>query len=158
MYVKAILSAAGEVLGAARREEKEAEEAHRIARLDSFAHGPEVPARQRLARLRNKHRVFKNGGGPRLTRHEQADLRLLRLLYPPHSPYRFNPDDDLLHYPLRDEPVAVNGNLYPQNSKLRPAPPDVKDEDFEEFVEVPRDVYYDPTVPGYWRPSVQKSK
>ena len=139
-------------------EKEEAEEAHRSARADSFDQGPESAARQRLAILRDKERIFKNASGPRLTRKQQVDLRFLRLLYPPHSPYRFNPDDDLFHYPLRDEPVAADGNLYPQNSKLRPVSPDLKDEDFEEFVEVPRDVYYDPTVPGCWRPAVQQSE
>lgn len=139
-------------------EKQEAEEAHRSARIDSFAQGPESAARQRLSILRDKARIFKNAFGPRLTWKERVDLRLLRLLYPPHSPYRFNPNDDLVYYPLRDEPVAADGNLYPQNSKLRPVPPDLKDEDFEEFVEVPRHVYYDPTVPGHWWPSVQKSK
>ncbi len=139
-------------------EKQEAEEAHRSARADSFAQGPESAARQRLSILRDKARIFKNASGPRLTWKERVDLRLLRLLYTQDGPYRVNPDDDLVYYPLRHEPVAADGNLYPQNSKLRPVPPDVKDEDFEEFVEVPRDVYYDPTVPGYWRPSVQKSQ
>ncbi len=139
-------------------EEQEAEEAHRSARVDSFDRGPESAARQRLSILRDKERISKKAFGPRLTRKERVDLRFLRLLYPPHSPYRFSPDDDTHYQPLRDEPVAADGNLYPQNSKLRPVPPNVKDEDFDEFVEVPRDVYYDPTVPGYWRPSGQKSK
>jgi hypothetical protein len=133
-------------------EKQEAEEAHRRARVDSFDQGPESAARERLSILRDKARRFKNASGPRLTWKERVDLRFLRLLYPQHSPYWFNPDDDLLQqaYPLRDEPVAADGNLYPQNSKLRPIPPDLKDDDFEEFVEVPRDVYYDPAVPGRW--------
>ncbi len=127
-------------------EKHEAEEAHRIARADSFDHGPERAARQRLAILRDKARVFKNRSGPGLTRKERADLRFLRLLYPQHSPYPFNPDNDTSYQPLRDEPVAADGNLYPPNSKLRPELPN--DEDL--FVEVPRDVYYDPAVPGHW--------
>ena len=135
-------------------EEQEAEEAHRRARVDSFDQGPERAARQRLAILRDKARIFKNASGPRLTWKQRVDLRFLRLLYPPHSPYRFNPDDDLFHYPLRDEAVAADGNLYPQNSKLRPVLPN--DEDL--FVEVPRDVYYDRAVPGHWRPAVQQSE
>ena len=103
-------------------EKQEAEEAHRSARVDSLDQGPESAARQRLSILRDKARIFKNASGPRLTRKERVDLRLLRLLYPQHSPYRFNPDADLFHYPLRDQPVAADGNLYPQNSKLRPVP------------------------------------
>ena len=130
-------------------EKQEAEEAHRRARVDSFGQGPESAARQRLSILRDKARIFKNAFGPRLTWKERVDLRFLWLLYPPRSPLRFNPDDDQqAYYPLRDEPVAADGNLYPQNSKLRPLFPDLKDEDFEEFVEVPRPVYYDPAVPG----------
>ncbi len=131
-------------------EEHEAEEAHRIARADSFDHGPESAARQRLAILRDKARIFKNASGPHLTRKERADLRFLRLLYPQHSRYPFNPDDDTSYQPLRDDPFAADGNLYPPNSKLRPLLPDLKDDDFEEFVEVPRDVYYGPAVPGRW--------
>ena len=130
-------------------EKEEAEEAHRSARVDSFDQGPESAARQRLSILRDKARIFKNASGPRLTWKERVDLRFLRLLYPQHSPYPFNPDDDLFHQPLRDEPVAADGNLYPQNSKLRPVPPDLKDEDFEEFVEVPRYVYGHPGYPGH---------
>jgi len=75
------------------------------------------------------------------------DSPLIDRLFQQHRPI---PDDDLVYYPLRDEPVAADGNLYPQNSKLRPVPPDLKDQDFEEFVDVPRDVYYDPAVPGHW--------
>ncbi len=135
-------------------EEHEEEEAHRIARADSFVHGPESVARKRLAILRDKARIFKNASGSRLTRKERADLRLLRLLYPPHSPHRYNPDDDTFYQPLRDEPVAADGNLYPPNSKLRPELPNEEDL----FVDVPRDVYYDATVPGCWRPAIQQSE
>ena len=135
-------------------EKQEAEEAHRSARVDSFAQGPESAARQRLSILRDKARIFKNAFGPRLTWKERADLRLLRLLYPQHSRYPFNPDGDSVYQPLRDEPVAADGNLYPPNSKLRPELPN--DEDL--FADVPRDVYYDPTVPGCWRPAVQQSE
>jgi hypothetical protein len=81
-------------------------------------------------------------------RQERVDLRFLRLLYRQGNPYSSDPGDDSHYHPLRDEPAAADGNLYPPNSKLGPLPPDLKDEDFEEFVEVPRDVYYDPTVPG----------
>ena len=84
--------------------------------------------------------------GPRLTWKEQVDLRFLRLLYPLRRPYGSNPDDDTAYHPLRDEPVAADGNLYPANSTLRPVLP--IDEDL--FVDVPRDVYYDPAMPGHW--------
>ena len=135
-------------------EKEEAEEAHRRARVDSFDQGPESAARQRLSVLRDKERISKNASRPCLTRKEEVDLRFLRLLYSQHSPHRFDPEDEFSHYPLRDAPAA-DGNLYPPNSKLRPVLPDL-DEDL--FVEVPRDVYYDPAVPGRWSPSVEKSK
>jgi len=121
-------------------EKEDAEEAHRRARVDSLDQGPESTARQRLSKLRDKARIFKNGG-PRLTRKERTDLRLLRLLYPQGKPYTFNPDNDLSYHPLRDEPLAEDGNLYPQNSKLRPL--------FEEFVDVPPYVYGHPGYPGH---------
>jgi len=130
-------------------EKQEAEEAHRRARVDSFDQGPESAARQRLYELRDKARSFKKGFGPRLTRKERTDLRFLRLLYPQGKPCTFDPKKDLSYHPLRDEPVAADGNLNPQNSKLRPVPPDLKDEDFEEFVEVPRYVYGHPGYPGH---------
>jgi hypothetical protein len=126
-------------------EKQEAEEAHRRARVDSLDQGPESAARQRLYLLRDKARIFKNGG-PRLTRKERTDLQLLRLLYPQGKPYTFNPDKDLSYHPLRDEPFAVvDGNLYPPNSKLR----SLKDGDFEEFVDVPPYVYGHPGYPGH---------
>ena len=80
-------------------EKEEAEEAHRSARVDSFDQGPESAARQRLDILRDKARISKNAFGRRLTRKERVDLRFLRLLYPQHSPHRFNPDDDLVALP-----------------------------------------------------------
>ena len=104
--------------------------------------------------LRDKARIFKNAFGSHLTWKERVDLRFLRLLYSQEKPYSSGPGDDSHYHPLRDQPFAADGNLYPPNSKLRPVLPN--DEDL--FVEVPRDVYYDPAVPGCWRPSVEKSK
>lgn len=135
-------------------EKQEAEEAHRRARVDSFDQGPECAAWRRLSILRDKARIFKNAFGSHLTWKERVDLRFLRLLYSQEKPYSSGPGDDSHYHPLRDQPFAADGNLYPPNSKLRPVLPN--DEDL--FVEVPRDVYYDPAVPGCWRPSVEKSK
>jgi len=113
------------------REEANAEEAHRRARVDAFDEGPESAARLRLSELRDKARI-RNPFGPRLTRKERTDLRCLRLLYPQQSPHYYR-EDDLSYHPLRDAPFAEDGNLYPPDSKLRP----LKDGDIEEFVHVP---------------------
>jgi hypothetical protein len=58
---------------------------------------------------------------------------------------RIDPDDDPFYEPLRDERLAVDGNLYPANSKLAP----LKDGDFEEFVDVAPYVYGHPGYPGH---------
>jgi hypothetical protein len=73
----------------------------------------------------------------RLTRKERTDLRFLRVLYSRHiEPY--DPDKDPSYHPLRDAPVAEDGNLYRRDSKLRP-PKDGEIE--EEFVDIPRYCY-----------------
>ena len=124
-------------------EEDDAEEAHRMARADSFGAGPEVAAKKRLYELKEKERVFRSRGD-RLTRKELTDLRLLRLLYSPtQSSLSFGPDDDLGYHPFRDEPVAEDGNLYPPKSRLRPVPGSPKDE-IDEIVSLPRYVYGNP--------------
>ena len=136
-------------------EKEDAEEAHRRARVDCFAEGPETAARQRLALLKDKERRVRNGFAPRLTVKEQTDLRVLRLLYPQQSP-RYNPDfHEFDYHPLRDAPLAVDGNLYPPNSKLAPLE---EGEIIEEFVDVPPYVIGHPAYPGhrwYWEPPAQ---
>jgi hypothetical protein len=127
-------------------EEETAEEAHRRARYDSFVEGAESAARQRLTTLGEKQRGFRNRVGPPLTRKERTDLRFLRRLYPPPKPRPYDADDDLGYHPLRDEPFAEDGNLYPANSKSRP----LKDGDIvEEFVVVPPYVYGNPNTPDH---------
>ena len=66
-------------------EEDDAEEAHRMARADSFGAGPEVAAKPRLYELKDKERIFKSRGD-RLTRKELTDLRLLGCFIRPPSP------------------------------------------------------------------------
>jgi hypothetical protein len=71
--------------------EEDAEEAHRMARYDSFLEGPEIAARRRLADLREGKRAADRGYGPPLTPAQEAALRLLALLYSlPRPP---EPDD-----------------------------------------------------------------
>jgi hypothetical protein len=140
-------------------EEEDADEAHRMARSDSLQAGPGDAAKKRLDDLKQKARAFKGGYGPRLTRSERVDLRLLRLLYSPsESSLNYNPDDDPHYHPLRDEPVAENGNLYPPHSRLRPAPSSPEDADSIEFVDVPRYFTSNPNFPEMrgWGP-IQKS-
>ncbi len=140
-------------------EKENAEEARRMARSDSLSAGPAEAAKARLYDLKEKARRGKNDRQRRLTRKERADLRLLRLLYSPSkSPFRYDPDDDSSYHPLRDEPLAENGNLYPPDSRLRPAPGSPEDVDFEEPVDHPRYVYSNPDYPEMrgW-PSTQKS-
>jgi hypothetical protein len=129
-------------------EEESAEEAHRMARSRSLVAGADQAARRRLNDLREKARASKRAYGPRLTRRERVDLRLLRLLYSPaESAFTYKPDEDPHYHPLRDEPFAENGNLYPPDSRLRPAPSGAADEDFVEFVDCPPYVTGNPNDP-----------
>ena len=128
-------------------EEENAEEAHLVARSDSLLAGAAEAAKERLYDLREKARLSKNGAGRRLTRQEQANLRLLRLLYPSSPFFSYDPDEDLQYHPLRDELFAEDGNLYPRNSRLRPVPSSPEDADFVEFVDVPRYITGNPNYP-----------
>ena len=94
--------------------------------------------------------MFTNMVGRPLTQKEQVDLRFLQLLFPPSKPReglgQFALDNELNYVPLRDAPLAADGNLYPPNSKLAP----VKDGDIiEEFVDVPPYVIGNPNYPGH---------
>ena len=115
--------------------EENAEEAHLRARVDSYEHGPERAAQRSLYALNDKERIARQSG-PRLTRKERIDLRFLRVLYSRLPPPRDPCSDELsLHdyQPLRDEPLAEDGNLYPADSKLR--------EIEEDFVAIPKYCY-----------------
>ena len=56
--------------------EEDAEEAHRMARYDSFLDGPEIAALRRLADLRESKRAADRGYGPPLPPAQEAALRL----------------------------------------------------------------------------------
>lgn len=127
-------------------EKEDVDEARCTARFDSFRAGPECAALQRLSLLKDKERVSQNGSGLRLTWKEQVDLRFLRLLYPQRRLARSEQKDELNPYePLRDEPLAEDGNLYPVDSKL--APPK-EGEIIREFVAVPPYVIGNPNYPS----------
>jgi hypothetical protein len=52
--------------------------------------------------------------GPRLTRKERVEIRLLRTLYSPsQSSYVPDPDNEPYYHPFKHEQVAWDGNLYP---------------------------------------------
>ena len=85
--------------------DEEIEEAHRMARHDSFWFGPEVAARRRLTDLREKKRGADIGGGRPLTHAEEAMLRCLALLYP-RSRSRSPDPQTLAEHPFRDLPIS----------------------------------------------------
>lgn len=118
---------------------EDAEEAHRRLRSDSYRYGPENAGYVRLKVLKQTQRELKLRRR-RLSPRERAELRLLRLLYPPIPPeLKLEPRewDESYYHPFKNEMPAVDGNFYPADSKLRPADPIVSDDDFEEFLEVP---------------------
>jgi hypothetical protein len=124
--------------GIALTTEEDAEEAHRNARFDCYAQGPEQTARRRRQHLEaadnlfRKGRFFGVGGTAPLSRKARDDLWLLRRLYPPlHSKSRLSDeaqaeaDANMANgHPFGDEKPAVDGNFYPHDSKLRPASDD----------------------------------
>ena len=106
--------------------------------------GPETVARRRRqtledAELRsNKSRLFGEFYAAPLSRKERNELKLLRWLYPKPSSGHSQIDEE--EFSFRDHPFyfeqpAPDGNLYPQNSKLRPAP--VADDPLVKAVEGP---------------------
>jgi hypothetical protein len=100
--------------------EEDLEEAICTARYDSFIKGPEMAARERLAELRKI-------ASPLLTSAQKTTVRLHTLLYP--APPRPGPDErTLAEHPFQDLPV-------------------VDEEDFIEFVEIPRFIIGNPNYP-----------
>jgi hypothetical protein len=145
----------------ALRPEEDAEEAHRIARLDCYAQGPEQTARRNLEDLERadlwfrKCRFFKDGLAARpLSRRQRNDLWLLRWLYPPldsESRRDLGAQADAnraIRHPFYDEEPAVDGNWYPRDSKLRPASAD--EPDFVEFADGPKYCIYKPGRPPFF--------
>jgi hypothetical protein len=78
--------------------EEDLEEARRMARRDSYRHGPEVMARTRLMHLRNEKRVAENGGLP-ITAAQATMFRFLALLYPS-SPTPSPSQEEIEAHPL----------------------------------------------------------
>ena len=149
--------------------EEDTEEAHRNARFDCYAQGPEQTAQHRRRHLEaaddlfRKNRFFGIGSPAPLSRKERNDLSLLRWLYPPLHRKSQRSDDTgaeteaeaqadaeaqpnaepWKRHPFRDETPAADGNFYPHCSKLRPASAD--EPEFVEFADVPR---YCVHIPG----------
>jgi hypothetical protein len=115
--------------------EEDLEEAIRTARYESFLVGPEMGARERVTKLREKKRIARQGGPP-LSHAEEVSLRFLGLLYPP--PGRtLNEEEILERYPFWVLPAEAE------------RPPDrgavcADLEDIEESVDVPRFVSGNP--------------
>jgi hypothetical protein len=86
--------------------EEDLEEAIRTARYDSFMEGPEVAARERLGKLRERRRTAQNGGPP-LTLAEETTFRFLALLYP-RPPYHID-EISLAEHKFHDLPPEVEG-------------------------------------------------
>jgi hypothetical protein len=112
-------------------EAQDDEEAHLRARFDVFAYGPEHAPHLRRQALQDAERQFKKNiffgdysYAVPLSRRDKGDLELLRWLYPKPSPKTSQLDDDefgfLRDHPFQTELPAADGNLYPQDSKLRP--------------------------------------
>jgi hypothetical protein len=145
--------------GIALSSEEDAEEAHRNARFDCYAEGPEQTARRRRQHLEDadnlfrKNRFFKVGNTAPLSRQDRNDLWLLRWLYPPLNSKRqlsaeaeaeaLADSERWIGHPFHDEKPAADSNLYPHDSKLRPAPAD--EWEFIEYADVPR---YCILIPG----------
>jgi len=125
-------------------QEEVAEDAHRMARVDTLKFGAEAEARRRLAKLeRQASRAARNG--QRLRPRAMTDLRLLRAFFGMPPTYATDPELWPDH-PFHDAKPANDGNLYPYNSKLRP-PPLWIDEDGVMIADQPKIVYSDPR---YW--------
>ena len=111
-------------------EAQDFEEAHLKARFDAFAYNPEQIARRRRKALQDAERLFiKNQffgefyAAP-LSRKDERDLELLRWLYPEPSQMsqlELEEFEVLGSHPFQSELPAADGNLYPSDSKLRPA-------------------------------------
>jgi hypothetical protein len=140
--------------GIALSTEEDAEEAHRNARFDCYAQGPQQTAQRRQRHLEaadnlfGKGRFFKVGMTPPLSRKERNDLWLLRWLYPPlHSKSHVSAEagaeaealadgERWIGRPFHDEKPAADGNFYPHDSKLRPASDD-EPVILEEYADIP---------------------
>ena len=88
-HIRLVTFARKREAGFALSTEEDAEEAHRKARFDCYAEGPEQTARRCRRHLEaadnlfRKNRFFKDATPAPLSRKERNDLWLLRWLYPP---------------------------------------------------------------------------
>jgi len=103
------------------------EEARIEARIDSYRYGPQVGAKARLIPLQRKQDAIDLGLAEPFTPKEQANFRLLSLLYGPLKlPEHLQGDERFpKDHPFYVERLAEDGNLY--------APPRI----IEEFVATP---------------------
>ncbi|MGB6659062.1 MAG: hypothetical protein WBE90_08190 [Xanthobacteraceae bacterium] len=118
---------------------QDAEEAHLRARFDVFAYSPENIACGRLNALRTAEQLYKKhlfwgdySYAVSLSPKDERDLEFLRRLYwkAPQRPFSergqsvYDDREELeaIHgsHPFWHELPAADGNLYPQDSKLRP--------------------------------------
>jgi hypothetical protein len=117
--------------------EEDLEEAICTARHDSYVKGPEAVAKQRLAKLREKNHAADRRCeryGPPLTPAEQADFRLLTLLYPLQPPPK--PGElTLAEHPFREKPVGDADTVASGKVTQRPAPTKSQTDPDEELVE-----------------------
>jgi hypothetical protein len=137
--------------GNALTAEEGAEEAHRKARADCYAAGPEQSERRRREELEaadllfRKNRFFEDPTPPPLSRKECYDLWRLRWLYPPYYPKRHSEAEAQREASLvvgsafREAEPTANGSIYGPDSKLWPANVGEPDsiEGFTEFTEMP---------------------
>jgi hypothetical protein len=118
--------------GTALTEAQDAEEAHLRARFETFVHSPGQIARGRRKALQDAEQLFKKNRffgdysyAPSLSRKDRNELKLLRWLHPEPEPSPSKLDDDQMelirgYHPFQSELPAADGNLYPQDSELRP--------------------------------------
>jgi hypothetical protein len=113
--------------------EEDAEEAHLRVRVEAFYAGPQRAPRERCQALEDaedrfkKSRLFGGAYAPPLSHRARRELKLLRWLYPKPTPPLLSTGDDefsnvYCFHPFYELP-AEDGNLYPEDSKLRPSKP-----------------------------------
>jgi hypothetical protein len=112
-------------------EAQDDEEAHLRTRSDAFVHGPEQTACLRRQALQDAERQFKKhlffgdySYAVPLSWKDERDLELLRWLYPEPSrmsQLELEEFEVLGSHPFQSALPAADGNLYPPDSRLRPA-------------------------------------
>ena len=124
--------------------------------------GPETAARRRLEKLSKSKSAADDGWGPPFIPAQQAAFRLLTLLYPLPPQPRYS-ETELADPLFRDSLVADDDTVSSRKAPQRPAlmcPQPDPDEDFVEFVSVPRYCWVNPNYPqegerliwSWWQP------